>query len=272
MIRLVRRRRDTDTIYWNPSELTLDPADLEGFDIVVHLAGENLASGRWTAARKKAIRDSRVQGTRLLANALASLSAKPKFFLCASAGGYYGDRGDTELSEDASRGDGFLADVVVDWEAASQPAVAAGIRTVCLRTGVVLARNGGALKKMLPVFRLGLGGRLGSGRQYMSWIALEDVIAAILFVMRQETLSGPVNAASPHPVTNAEFTRVLGRVLHRPAVLPVPAFALKLLFGEMAEQTVLAGARVVPRKLTDTGFAFQYPELEPALRAVLDRR
>lgn len=270
VIRLVRSRNDgPDTIYWSPSDRVLERSALEHIEVVVHLAGENLAAGRWTEARKKAIRDSRVVGTRLLAEALASLSSKPKLFLSASATGYYGDRGEELLDETASRGEGFLAELVEDWEAASLPAARVGIRTVNVRIGVVLARGGGALAKMLPVFRLGLGGKLGSGRQYMSWIALEDLVAAVLFIIRHENLAGPVNATAPHPVTNLEFTQRVGRRLHRPTILPVPAFALRLLFGEMAEETVLAGARVVPGKLTEAGFAFQFPRLETALQAVL---
>ena len=273
IVRLVRRETsETDAIYWRPSDRTLDPEKVEGFDIVVHLAGESIASGRWTEAKKHAIRDSRIVGTKLLAETLASLTSPPRLFLCASATGYYGSRGDTILTDDGSLGTGFLAEVVAAWEEASRPATAAGIRTVNLRIGVVLAASGGALEKMLPAFKLGVGGKLGSGKQYMSWITLDDLIAALQFVMRQDSLAGPINATAPNPVTNSQFTEALGRVLHRPAFCAVPSFALKLLFGEMAQDTVLASARVVPQRLTEAGFQFTHGDIESALQAVLKGR
>lgn len=271
VVRLVRRATtEPDTVFWRPSEQQLNSAAIEGFDTVVHLAGENLASGRWTKEKKRAIRDSRVQGTKLLAQALAGLTSPPALFLCASATGYYGSRGDAILTERDVGGTGFLAEVVAAWEEAGRPAAEAGIRTVNLRTGVVLAKKGGALKKMLPAFKLGIGGKLGDGAQYMSWITLTDLVAAVKFIINHDTLMGPVNATAPQPVTNAQFTRVLGNELHRPTILPVPAFALKILFGEMAEETILASARVVPQGLTEAGYQFSHAELGPALRAVLN--
>jgi uncharacterized protein (TIGR01777 family) len=258
-------------IPWGPTEGKLDPGMLETHDAVVHLAGENLAAGRWTPKRKARFFDSRVKGTRLLAETLAGLAQPPKVMVSASAIGYYGDRDDEVLTEESSLGRGFLADLCREWEAASAPAAEKGIRVVRLRFAIVLSAAGGVLKKMLLPFRFGLGGRLGSGRQYMSWIALDDVLAIILCALTDDSLAGPVNAVAPNVVTNREFTRTLGRVLMRPAIFPVPAFALRTVFGDMADETLLASNRVQPAKLLAHGFAFQYPELEGALRHVLGK-
>jgi uncharacterized protein (TIGR01777 family) len=232
----------------------------------VHLSGANLAGRRWTAAYKDEISASRVVPTHALAKLLAGLKSKPDVLVCASAIGIYGNRGDEELSEASVPGSGFLPDLCVAWEEAAQPAQDAGIRVVRLRFGVVLSPQGGALKQMLPIFRAGLGGRLGSGRQWISWIALPDVIRVIEFVIGTRNISGPVNVVAPNPVTNLEFTRSLAGSLRRPAALPVPGFALRLAFGEMAEATILQSERVVPARLSAAGFNFEYPKLEAALR------
>jgi uncharacterized protein (TIGR01777 family) len=235
----------------------------------VHLAGETVA-GRWTDSKKARIRGSRLTGPRVLSQALAALDSPPEVLVCASAVGFYGKRGDESIDERDPGGSGFLADVVREWEAAAWPAVDAGIRVVNLRFGVVLSPGGGALKAMLPVFRLGLGGRLGSGRQYLSWVALDDVVGAILHALSVAGLSGPVNTTAPNPATNAEFSRTLGRVLGRPAIVPAPAFAIRLALGEFSGE-VLGGARVLPAKLLESGYAFRFPQLEDALRHVLGR-
>ncbi|MBZ5516532.1 MAG: TIGR01777 family oxidoreductase [Acidobacteriia bacterium] len=258
-------------IPWGPTQGKLDPLMLEGHDAVVHLAGENLAAGRWTPKRKAEILASRVKGTRLLAKTLAGLAQPPQVMVCASAIGYYGDRGEEVLTEESPVGKGFLAEVCTAWEAASEPAAEKGIRVVRLRFGVVLSPAGGALAKMLVPFKLGLGGRIGDGRQYMSWIALEDVLGTVLLALTDKSLAGAVNAVAPPAVTNLDFTKTLGRVLTRPTVFPVPAFALRLAFGEMAEETLLASNRVRPAKLLARGFEFRFPELEAALRHMLAR-
>jgi uncharacterized protein (TIGR01777 family) len=244
------------------------PEALEGTTAAVHLSGANVAA-RWTSSYKRKILESRVTPTRALATLLAGLRSKPAVLVCASAIGIYGGRGDEVLTEASAPGSGFLADVCMAWEKATQPAIDAGIRVVHLRLGVVLSPAGGALARMLPVFRAGLGGRLGSGRQWISWVALPDATRAIMFAIETPSLSGPVNVVAPNPVTNQEFTRALGRVLHRPALLPVPAFALSLAFGEMAKATILESERVMPAQLTASGFHFEYPDLEAGLRAVL---
>jgi hypothetical protein len=254
---------------WDPAGGSIDPAALEGVDAVVHLAGESVA-GRWTEAKKDRILSSRVGSTGLLAEALAGLDRRPQVLVCASAIGYYGDSGDEPVAEDAPAGNGFLADVVKQWEAAAEPAVDAGIRVVNLRFGIVLSPAGGALKAMLPAFRLGVAGRIGEGSQQMSWVAIDDVVGAVNHAIATSSLSGPVNATAPSPVTNAEFTRTLGRVLHRPTILPLPAFAARAALGEFATE-LLTGARVIPRRLTESGYEFRYPELEGALRHVLGK-
>jgi uncharacterized protein (TIGR01777 family) len=264
--RLVRRAaRGDDEISWDPSRGQLDTRRLEGVDAVVNLAGENLAR-RWTPAARTRIRSSRVNGTAILARALAAMPAKPRVMLSGSAVGIYGTRGDEILDESSELGDDFLASVCRDWEGATEPAADAGIRVVRLRTGIVLSRHGGALAKMLLPFRVGLGGRLGDGRQWMSWIALTDVIAALAFLLRAESVSGAVNLVGPNPVTNADFARTLGYVLGRPSLIPVPKFALALLLGQMGEDTVLASQRVRSRRLLENGFKFKLPTLESALR------
>ncbi len=260
---------DQRVIVWDPMAERLDPAGLEGFDAVVHLAGENIAGGRWTRRQKQRIRDSRVLGTRLLCRALAELSDPPQILASASAVGYYGDRGQQQLDEASPPGSGFLAEVCRDWEAATEPAAEAGIRVTRLRIGVVLALHGGALARMLPVFRFGLGGRLGSGWQYMSWITLDDLVDAIGHVLSAGTLQGPINLVAPQPVTNRRFTQTLGRVLRRPALLPAPGFALRLMLGEMADELLLAGAKVAARRLLDSGFEFRDPQLDAALHRLL---
>jgi uncharacterized protein (TIGR01777 family) len=258
------------TVVWNPTSGVIDSAALEGHDAVVHLAGEDIAAGRWTPARKHVIRESRIHGTRLLSEALASLAQKPRVLITASGIGYYGNHEPNERVNDTSpRGNGFLADLVRDWEQATAPAKAAGIRVVHTRFGIVLSPRGGALAKMLPPFKMGIGGQVGSGQQVMSWIALDDVPSVMLHIIAQESISGPVNVVSPHPVTNAEFTRVLGKVLGRPTIFPLPSFAVRLLFGEMGEALLLGGAHIVPKRLEESGFHFAYPHMEHALRHLL---
>ena len=251
-------------VAWDAST-RLDAERLEGIDAVVHLAGENLAQ-RWSDDAKRRILDSRVQGTALLARTLAGLARKPSILVSISAIGIYGDRGDATLDEESAPGDGFLADVVKAWEASADVARDAGIRVVHPRLGIVLHPDGGALGKMLPVFSLGIGGTIASGRQWMSWIARTDALRALEFLL-SASLDGAVNLTAPAPVTNAQFTDVLGTVLRRPTIAPVPAFAIKLLYGEMGEATVLEGQRVLPAKLERAGFSFEYPSLEGALRA-----
>jgi len=273
VVRVVRSGSETAerTIRWDPMKGSIDAAVLEGFDAVIHLAGENISSGRWAAARKAAIRDSRVKGTYLLCSALAGCSRPPKTLISASATGYYGDRGEEPLTEDSAPGTGFLPDVCREWEGACDPAARKGIRVVNLRTGVVLAAEGGALAKMLPLFRAGLGGVLGSGRQYVSWVALDDLVGIVLHALAREELRGPVNAVAPRPVTNRELTSALARRLSRPAFLPVPAFALRLALGEMSDALLLSGARVTSRRLEETGYRFLHPAIEEALGALLGR-
>jgi len=274
VVRLVRRdpAPGEDAVRWDPREGFVDGAALEGLDAVVHLAGENVGSGRWTPARKAAIRDSRVNGTRRLCGALAALHRPPKVLVSASAVGYYGDRGEELLTEDSPSGSGFLPDVCRAWEAATEAAERAGIRVVRLRIGMVLASHGGALAAMLPPFRIGLGGALGSGRQYMSWVALDDLPLITLHALQRDDLRGPVNAVAPSPVTGREFAEALGGVLSRPARLPVPAFVLRLAVGsEMADALLLASARAAPRRLEATGYRFLFPELSAALGHLLGR-
>jgi uncharacterized protein len=259
-------------IAWDPETRTLDPRALDGVDGVVHLAGENVGE-RWTEAKKRRIRESRVQGTQLLAAAAAQADPAPRVMVSASGVGIYGDRGDEILDERSEPGPGtdFFVGVAREWEAATEPAERHGIRVVKLRFGVVLSPEGGALQRLLTPFRLGVGGKIGSGRQWMSWAALTDVVAAIRFALFDPALEGPVNVAAPNPVTNAEFTRTLGRVLGRPTVFTVPATALRLAFGEMADSTLLASQRMSSKRLQEAGFRFRYPTLEEALRAELGR-
>jgi uncharacterized protein (TIGR01777 family) len=256
-----------EIIRWDPAQ-PLSPDKLSGFDAVVHLAGESIV-GRWSAEKKAKIRDSRVLGTRNLVQALAQAKQKPRVFICSSAIGYYGDRGDELLSETSSPGTGFLPDVCREWEAAAQAAADAGIRTVQLRTGVVLSAKGGALAKMLLPFKLGLGGRVGSGRQWMSWIDIEDMVGAIQHILKTDSLQGPVNMVGPKPVTNAEFTKALASVLRRPTIFPMPAFAVKLAFGEMGETVLLGSQRVEPAKLSESRYKFRFRELRASLEGLL---
>ena len=268
--RLVRSATAPGDAAWDIAASTIDAAALEGHDAVVHLAGAGIGDHRWSDAYKREIHDSRTRGTTLLCETLAKLERPPRVLVSGSAVGWYGDRGDEELSEASAPGRGFLASVVKDWEAATEAASDAGIRVVRLRSGVVLSRKGGALKKQLLPFKVGAGGKLGSGRQWLSWIALDDEIGAILHLIRRETLRGPVNATAPNPVTNAEFTDALGAVLHRPTVMTVPPFAIKALFGsQMATEMLLAGQRVLPRALEASGFGFRYPRVDEALHAML---
>jgi uncharacterized protein len=256
-------------VEWRPDQGFIDAQHLEGIDVVVHLAGESIASGRWSTEKKKAIRESRVKGTALLSDALANLSRPPAVFLSASAIGYYGNRGDELLTEKSAPGEDFLSSVCRDWEAATRAAAEKGIRTVWTRFGIILDAKEGALGKMLPPFRMGVGGRVGDGKQWMSWIALDDVVNGLKFVMEDESIHGPVNFVAPNPVTNAEFTKTLGRVLGRPTIFPIPAFGARLAFGEMADALLLASQRVEPSVLEEKGFLFRWPTLEPILAADL---
>lgn len=272
IVRLVRKQSpDTQqtSVVWNPAEGQLEPQAFDGVDVVVHLGGVNIAGKRWSPEVKQKIFNSRFQSTSLLASQLATLEQKPSVFLCASAVGFYGDRGEERLDESSPRGEGFLADVCQAWEQATQPAKDAGIRVVNMRFGMILDRKGGALGQMLTPFKMGVGGRLGSGIQYWSWIALPDVINALQFCLNHSELAGPVNFVAPDEVTNLEFTKTLGKVLSRPTCLPVPAWGVKTAFGEMGQELMLTSARVVPKKLTEAGFQFQYPQLEDAFRSVL---
>lgn len=268
--RLVRStaKPETGDVAWNPASGLLAPTALDGCDAIVNLAGEPIAQ-RWTPERKRAIRDSRVQGTTLLARAIAGMPAKPRVVLSGSAIGFYGDRGDELLDERSTAGTDYLAAVTREWEGAAERMCASGCRVVTMRTGIVLTPQGGALAKLLPPFQLGLGGPIGGGHQWMSWISLDDHVRAMEHALFADTLSGPVNFVAPNPVTNAEFAETLGRVLHRPALIPLPAFALKLMFGEMGEATILSGQRVVPDKLGSAAFEFRHPTLESALKAML---
>lgn len=268
VIQVTRGKKSDQAIHWDPERNEIDAVGLEGCDAVVHLAGETIAQ-RWNAARKARILDSRVRGTTLLCQTLAKREYKPQVLISASAIGYYGDRGDTICDETTEPGKGFLADVCVAWEKATEPAAHAGIRVVNLRIGLVLSRDGGALAKMLLPFQFGVGGVVGSGKQYYSWITMHDLIMAIDHCFRTEWVRGPVNAVAPNPVTNYEFTKTLGRVLRRPTIFPMPAFAARLAFGEMANETLLESTRVAPTRLLESGYQFEAQELEPGLRKVL---
>ncbi|MDZ4859051.1 MAG: TIGR01777 family oxidoreductase [Candidatus Hydrogenedentes bacterium] len=263
---LVRKAPGGADILWDPNAGRLDVEALSGADILVHLSGEGVASGRWTAAKKQAIRDSRVKSTQLLASALTSISAPPKVWLCASAIGWYGSRGDEWLDEDSSPGTGFLADVCKEWEDSTLPARDAGIRVVNLRFGIVLAADGGAFKQMMTAFKFGVGGVIGDGKQYISWIDIRDVVQAILHALDNPFIAGPLNVCSPSPVTNHELTKTLGHVLKRPTFLSMPAGVARFALGEMADEMLLASTRVTPKRLEESGFTFAARELEPALR------
>lgn len=266
VIRLVRRAPGaTDEVRWDPAAGTVDLAGLQGIDAVVHLAGAGVGDKRWTEAYKKEIRDSRVQGTTTIAQAMASLDPRPSVLVCGSAIGYYGDTGDRAVTEQSPQGAGFLADVVADWEASAQPAVDAGIRVPFARTGLVVSSKGGAWKRLLPIFKLGVGGKVGSGKQYWSFISLRDEVAALIALLEDERYRGPVNLTSPNPVTNAEVTAAMGRVLGRPTVLPVPAFAIKAALGEFS-QDVLGSQRVLPQVLEGDGFSWSDPTIDQAIQ------
>ena len=269
--RLVRYQpyRSTTEIHWNHVEGTINSASIDGLDVVINLAGLSLSSGKWTAKNKEIMRGSRVDGTRFLAESIAKLKNPPKLFIAASAIGYYGNRGDEILKEDGRPGEGFLSDLCIDWEESAKPASDAGIRVINLRTSIVLDKNGGALLKMLTTFKLGVGGKIGSGKQYMSWITIFDHVRAIEHIIGNESISGPVNLTSPNPVTNAEFTKTLGRVLRRPTMMPLPAFAIDLMFGEMGRTLLLGSQRVIPEVLSKSGFVFESPDLESGLNRVL---
>ncbi len=270
---LTRSPGASEDVGWDPSAGEIDASRLEDIDAVVHLAGESIAEGRWTPQKKARIMESRKQGTHLLAESSASLSEPPEVMVSASAVGYYGDRGDEELTERSAPGTGFLAEVVQAWEAAAAPASRAGIRVVLLRSGIVQAPEGGALKRLLLPFRLGIGGRIGSGRQWFSWVAIDDELGAIRHVLANPSVDGPVNVTSPNPVTNAEYTRALGRVLRRPTVLPTPTPVLQLLLGrELVSEMLLGGQRVLPTALQASGYTFARPSLEEALADMLGRR
>ena len=266
-----REPRRNDEVRWDPKAGTIDPSAFDGVDAVIHLAGAGIGDKRWTDDYKKEILESRTRSTRLLAETMAALPHKPSVFLSGSAIGIYGARGDESLSETGSEGSGFLADVCHEWEAAAAPASAAGIRTVFLRTGIVLSPKGGALKKQLPLFKLGLGGKFGNGKQWQSWISIDDEVNAIIHLLTSQ-LSGPVNLTAPTPVTNKEFTRILGKVLKRPAFQTIPSFGPKLLLGgELANALLFTGQRVVPTALQNDGYAFAHPTLDVALRALLKK-
>jgi len=266
-----RAVREPRAVRWYLEGNEFDGKAAEGADAVVHLAGVSIASGRWSKARKKEIYDSRVEVTHFLVGNLAKLQKPPRVFLCASAVGYYGNRGDEELVEESPPGNDFLAGLAQEWEAAAAQAEGFGARAAMLRFGVVLARHGGALPRMALPIRLGVGGRIGSGKQWMSWVTLDEVVSIVRFALGNDSARGPLNAVAPSPVTNAEFTKCLARVLHRPAMLPVPGFALRLLLGEMAQALLLSSQRVVPRKLQRLGYTFVSPQLEPALAAILQK-
>lgn len=270
--RLTRSRSDAAKgfIFWNPDERQIDQSKLNGFDGVIHLAGASIAT-RWTAEKKRRIRVSRVDATRLLSEALANVDVPPRVLLSASAIGYYGNRADEEIDESSGPGKGYLPDICVDWEAAVQPMQKIGVRIVHLRIGLVLAREGGALARLWLPFRLGLGGRIGSGNQYMSWLTLDELVNLFRFALNRDDLSGAFNAVTPNPVTNAEFTRVLGRTLRRPTPFPLSATLVRLLFGEMGETLLLGGARVYPRRFMAAGYKFLSPGLEEAIQAILNK-
>jgi uncharacterized protein (TIGR01777 family) len=273
VIRFVRdsRKVGDDAIYWNPETGEIDVEGLKGADAVVHLAGSSIANGRWTAARKRSIKQSRVKGTELIARTIATMSGGPRILVSSSAVGFYGDRGTERVEETALAGKGFLAEVCRAWEGATKPAERAGVRVTTMRTGVALSPAGGALGQMLLPFKLGAGGRLGSGKQYLSWIDNDDLTAAIHHVLMTDSIRGPVNATGPHPVTNSTFTSALGRALGRPTVVPVPGLAVKAAFGQLGTEALLWGQRVMPNKLIESGFNFFYEGVEQSMRFQLGR-
>ena len=268
----VRRNAQSDVeISWDPGGESFDATRFEGFDVVYHLAGENIADGRWTKAKKHRIRDSRIAGTRVLSETLSHLDHKPPVLVSASAIGFYGNRGDERLREDSAPGEGYLPEVSAAWEEATRVASDAGMRVVNVRIGIVLSQRGGALAKMLPPFRMGIGGNIGSGNQYMSWITLDDLVGVLNHCAITSSVSGPVNGVSPNPVTNRIFTKSLGRVLSRPAFCTLPALAARIAFGEMADALLLSSTRVEARRLFEAGYDFKHPNIAQALQAVLAR-
>lgn len=271
VLRLTRSPRSSEDVAWDLEAGTIDASRLEEIDAVVHLAGESIAEGRWTPEKKRRIRESRERGTRLLAETVAGMEERPRVMVSASAIGYYGSRGNELLTEESAPGVDFLAEVCKVWEAAADPAREAGIRVVHPRFGIVLSPKGGALGTTLPIFKLGGGGRIGSGGQWWSWVALDDVVGAIVYALTDDSVEGPVNVGSPNPLTNAEYTKVLGDVLNRPTFVPLPAPAARIALGEVADALLLASQRVKPAKLEATGYQFRYPELEGALRHLLGR-
>ncbi len=273
VVRLVRRAPESDgsEVGWNPESGEIDTSGLEAMDAVIHLAGENIAEGRWNDGKKARIRDSRVNGTRLLAESLAGLTSPPRTLIAASAIGYYGDRGDAVMTEDSTPASDFLGETCQAWEAAVQPAAKRGIRTVNLRIGVVLSLDGGALARMHVPFRMGVGGVIGGGDQYVSWISIHDLPGIVQHLISKKDLSGPINAVAPNPVTNREFTKTLGRILGRPTLFPMPAFAARLAFGEMADALLLASTRAAPKRLEASGYVFRHPDIASALREILEK-
>jgi uncharacterized protein len=265
------RAPGTAAVHWDPARGEIDAKELEGHDAAVHLAGEPIAEGRWDEAKKRRVLESRSQGTRLLSEALAGLAAKPAVLVSASATGFYGDRGDEVMREESASGTDFVSEVCREWEKGTLAASRAGIRVAHLRIGLVLSAEGGALPKMLTPFKLGVGGRLGSGRQYVSWITLEDLVRVIRRAIEDESLRGPVNAVSPAPVTNEQFTKAIGRALGRPTFMAVPAFAVRLAFGEAADELLLSSTRAEPARLKEAGFEFKHPEIGEAMRSVLGK-
>src|SRR5690349_15210194 len=264
IVSLVRHKSaGASEIEWHPNQGSIDSESVSGFDVVIHLAGESIASGRWTDEKKRKIRDSRVNGTTLLSESVARSSKRPCTLISASAIGYYGNRGDELLNEESVPGNDFLAEVCVAWERATRDAEARGIRTVHARFGIILDPDGGALAKMLTPFRMGAGGRIGDGKQWMSWIALADVIKGLMFVIENHSITGPVNFVAPNPVTNSEFTKTLGDALSRPTLFPLPSFAARLAFGEMADALLLSSAKVEPKRLRDSGYRFKFETLQP---------
>lgn len=272
IVRIVRKPvsavSETHAIHWLPSQGTIQEKKLSGVEAVIHLAGENIA-GRWTSDKKQRIRDSRVRGTKVLVEAMGRVPDGPKVLICASAVGYYGDRGDQSLTEQDPPGEGFLAEVCKEWEAAAQAAEAHGVRVVMMRFGMVLSPEGGALEKMLPAFNFGVGGKIGSGKQHIGWVHVTDAARAVEFALNTPTINGPVNVVTPQPVTNAELTKALGKALDRSTWLAMPGFVAKLVLGEMAKEVLLASAKVMPKKLTDAGFTFKYPQIATAMEAAL---
>lgn len=262
--------KSDNEIQWDAEKGFAEPERLEGIDAAVHLAGESISGLRWTEEKKRAIRDSRVLGTRSVVEAISGLRDRPRVLVAASAVGFYGERGDEELTESSSAGDDFLSAVAKEWESESRRAEDAGVRTVLIRSGIVLSKDGGALGTMLTPFRLGIGGTVGSGKQWMSWISLEDEVAIINFAIENENLRGAVNAVSPNPATNYEFTKTLGEVLYRPTILPLPEFAVSMIFGEMGDALLLASTKALPKRLLDAGFEFKYPDLKPAIEHAVE--